>query len=118
VWHTATRRYKRLKRLQHQQRDKQPATTIGILQVRNKENSHKPKQKMYHRITSKICNLEKDKAILAAHPDFDIRDGLRTSEALITSKLTHLEKVRANSQWDTLKAMERNQEEYGPNLEK
>ena len=40
-------------------------------------------KKTYHRITSKICNLEKDKAMLTAHPDFDIRDDLRISEAII-----------------------------------
>jgi hypothetical protein len=55
-------------------------------------------KKTYHRITSKICNLEKDKATLTAHPNFDIRDDLRMSEAMIASKLTHLEKIRANSQ--------------------
>jgi hypothetical protein len=61
-------------------------------------------KKTYHRVTSKICNLEKDKTTLTTHPDFDIRDDLKTSEALIASELNHLEKVRAKSQRETLKA--------------
>jgi len=61
-------------------------------------------KKTYHKITSKICSLEKDQAILSAHPDFDIQDDLRTSEAFIASELKHLEKVRANAQKDSLKA--------------
>ncbi len=61
-------------------------------------------KKTYHRITSKIHNLEKDKAILTTHPDFNIREDLRTSKAFIVSELSHLEKARANTQKDTLKA--------------
>jgi len=61
-------------------------------------------KKTYHRITSKIRNLEKDKTTLTAHPDFDIRDDLKMSKALIVSELNHLEKVRAKSQQETLKA--------------
>ena len=51
-----------------------------------------------------IRNLEKDKTTLTAHPNFDIRDDLKMSKALIASELNHLEKVRAKSQQETLKA--------------
>ncbi len=50
-------------------------------------------KKMYHKITSKIRSLKEDRAELAAHPDFDKKDDLRTSEAIIASELTHLEKA-------------------------
>jgi len=38
------------------------------------------------------------------HPDFDLRDDLRTNEAFIASEITHLEKIRANEHRDTFRA--------------
>jgi len=61
-------------------------------------------RKTYHKMTSKIHNIEKDRAKLTMHPDFDNRDNLRMNEAYLASKLSHLEKVRATLQRDTLKA--------------
>ncbi len=55
-------------------------------------------------MTLKIHNIEKDRAKLTTHPDFNNRDNLRINKAYLASKLSHLEKVRATLQRDTLKA--------------
>jgi exonuclease III len=61
-------------------------------------------KKAYHKMTSKIRNLEKDRAALTACPDFDERDDLRTNEAFLASELTHLEKAKAKLNRDTFRA--------------
>ena len=38
------------------------------------------------------------------HPDFNLRDDLRTNKAFIASEITHLEKARANEYRDTFRA--------------
>ncbi len=38
------------------------------------------------------------------HPNFNLRDDLRTNEAFIVSEITHLEKARANKHRDTFRA--------------
>ena len=61
-------------------------------------------KKTYHKLTSKIRNLERDRAALTTHPEFDESDDLRTSEAMITSELAHLEKTQAKEHKDTFQA--------------
>jgi len=61
-------------------------------------------KKTYYKLTSKIRNLEKDRATLTTHPKFDKSDNLRMSKAIITSKLAHLEKAQAKNHKDTFQA--------------
>ena len=55
-------------------------------------------------MSTKIRSLEEEKATITTHPDFDLRDDLRTNEAFIASEITHLEKARANEYRDTFRA--------------
>jgi hypothetical protein len=61
-------------------------------------------KKTYHKIMSKIRKLEEDRAEITTHPDFDKNVNLRTSEAIIASKLTHLEKTQAKDHKDFFNA--------------
>jgi hypothetical protein len=61
-------------------------------------------RKAYHKITSKIRNLEQDRTNIATHPDLDERDDLRTEEAFLASEITHLKKAQMNLSKDTFKA--------------
>ena len=54
-------------------------------------------------MSTKIRSLEEEKATITTHPDFDLRDDLRTNEVFIASEITHLEKARANEYRDTFR---------------
>ena len=60
-------------------------------------------KKAYHKMTSKIQNMEKDRAAIAALPDLDDRDDLCTEEAFLASEITHLKKAQTNLSRDTFK---------------
>jgi len=60
-------------------------------------------KKAYHKMTSKIQNMEKDRAAIAALPDLDDRDDLHTEEAFLASEITHLKKAQTNLSRDTFK---------------
>ena len=81
-----------------------PQILWETFKTETKKIAQSQSKKTYHKITTKIRNLEIDRAALSTHPDFDIRDDLRTSEAMIASELTHLEKAQANDNSDTFKA--------------
>src|SRR6266851_2920321 len=61
-------------------------------------------KKAYHKITSKIRNLKKDRNNIAARPNLDERDDLQTEEAFLASEITHLKKAQMNLSKDTFKA--------------
>jgi len=58
----------------------------------------------YHKISSRIEHLEKDRKQLTEHPDFDESNDMRTREAFLANELEHLEKVQARQHRDLFKA--------------
>lgn len=58
--------------------------------------------KSFHKITSHISCLKKDRRDLTRDPNFDNNDSLRMTEALIANELGHLEKVQAHHKRDKL----------------
>jgi hypothetical protein len=51
-------------------------------------------KKAYHRMSTKIQSLEEEKATITMHPDFDLRDDLRTNHPFSSSYHHHLPRER------------------------
>jgi len=60
--------------------------------------------KSFHKISTRIALIKKDRKQLTDCPDFNENDDLRFQEALLASELEHLEKVRARQSRDILTA--------------
>ena len=58
----------------------------------------------YHEAKSCIKALTKDLKELAAHPNLDTDDNLRTTEALLANELTYLVRSNAHAQKEELRA--------------
>jgi len=58
----------------------------------------------YHRITTCINNLEKNRKTLTESPDLDNNNAIRWNEAILANEITHLENLQARQKCDTLKA--------------
>jgi exonuclease III len=56
------------------------------------------------RVNSRINALTKDLKEIAANPNLDTDDSLRTSEAMLANELTHLERINARKQKEILHA--------------
>jgi hypothetical protein len=58
----------------------------------------------YHKISTCIDLLEKDRKQLMKHPNFNIDNDLRTRKAILANELDHLRKVKAHQRRDLFKA--------------
>ena len=58
----------------------------------------------YHKISTCIDLLKKDRKQLTMLPDFDADNDLRTREAILANELDHLRKVKAHQRRDLFKA--------------
>ena len=58
----------------------------------------------YHKISTRIDLLEKDRKQLTEHPDFEADNDLRVREAILANELDHLHKVKARQHRDLFKA--------------
>lgn len=70
-----------------------------IQQITKKEH-----RKDFHKINSKIKNLEKDLKTLTDDPEIDENDCLREEMAFLTSELNHLHKKTIKNQKETIRA--------------
>ena len=64
----------------------------------------KSTKESYHKITSRSRAIMKDLDELAANPEFDTNENLRSSEAYLAYELSHLRSVNAQTDKDTLHA--------------
>ena len=58
----------------------------------------------FHKLNSRIKAIEKDLQTLTDSPDLDTNEETRTNAAFLMNELEHLEKVKAKSQRDKMKA--------------
>ena len=58
----------------------------------------------YHKISTRLERLEKDRKQLTEHPDFEADNDLRVRKAILANELDHLGKVKARQNRDLFKA--------------
>ena len=58
----------------------------------------------YHKISTRIKHLEKDRKQLTEHPNFEVDNDLRVREAILANELDHLGKAKACQHHDLFKA--------------
>ena len=61
-------------------------------------------KKITHRMNTKLNNLQEDRKLTTAEVDFKTNDELRTHKAIIMNEITHLERTRAKTQKEILRA--------------